>query len=157
MRHHGDFHLGQILIVKDDVFIIDFEGEPQRTLAERRRKAPAARDVAGFIRSLDYAATAALNRFLEIRREDPARLVRALDAWRAQSTEAFLASMRDTDRATPGCGRIRLRHAERLLRFFLLEKAVYEIALRARQPARLGARAAGGVVAHLVPRGRRCA
>ena len=47
IRHHGDFHLGQMLIVKEDIFIIDFEGEPRRTLAERRMKAPAARDVAG--------------------------------------------------------------------------------------------------------------
>ena len=62
IRHHGDFHLGQMLIVKDDVFIIDFEGEPRRSLADRRRKAPAARDVAGLIRSIDYSATAALER-----------------------------------------------------------------------------------------------
>ena len=50
---------GRLLIVKDDIFIIDFEGEPRRTIAERRRKAPAARDVAGLIRSIDYSATAA--------------------------------------------------------------------------------------------------
>jgi maltose alpha-D-glucosyltransferase/alpha-amylase len=50
IRLHGDFHLGQMLIVKDDIFIIDFEGEPRRSLAERRRKAPAARDVAGLVR-----------------------------------------------------------------------------------------------------------
>ena len=66
IRHHGDFHLGQMLIVKDDVFIIDFEGEPRRSLDERRRKAPAARDVAGLIRSIDYSATAALDRALKI-------------------------------------------------------------------------------------------
>ena len=66
IRHHGDFHLGQMLIVKDDIFIIDFEGEPRRTLAERRRKAPAARDVAGLIRSIDYSATAALERALKV-------------------------------------------------------------------------------------------
>ena len=40
IRHHGDFHLGQMLIVKDDVFIIDFEGEPRRSIEDRRRKAP---------------------------------------------------------------------------------------------------------------------
>ena len=62
IRHHGDFHLGQMLIVKDDIFIIDFEGEPRRPHHERRRKAPAARDVAGLIRSIDYSATAALER-----------------------------------------------------------------------------------------------
>ena len=66
IRHHGDFHLGQMLIVKDDIFIIDFEGEPRRTIAERRRKAPAARDVAGLIRSIDYSVTAALDRALKI-------------------------------------------------------------------------------------------
>ncbi len=48
VRHHGDFHLGQMLIVKDDVCIIDFEGEPRRGLAERRLRAPAARDVKAF-------------------------------------------------------------------------------------------------------------
>ena len=66
IRHHGDFHLGQMLIVKDDIFIIDFEGEPRRTIAERRRKAPAARDVAGLVRSIDYSATAALVRALQV-------------------------------------------------------------------------------------------
>jgi len=65
IRHHGDFHLGQMLIVKDDISIIDFEGEPRRSLEDRRRKAPAARDVAGLIRSIDYSATAALERALK--------------------------------------------------------------------------------------------
>src|SRR4029077_4962386 len=60
VRHHGDFHLGQVLIAKDDAFILDFEGEPGRSLAERRLKAPAARDVAGLLRSIDYSTTAAL-------------------------------------------------------------------------------------------------
>ena len=55
-----------MLIVKDDIFIIDFEGEPRRRIAERRRKAPAARDVAGLIRSIDYSATAALERALKV-------------------------------------------------------------------------------------------
>src|SRR5258708_12251276 len=65
IRHHGDFHLGQMLIVKDDISIIDFEGEPRRSIEDRRRKAPAARDVAGLIRSIDYSATAALERSLK--------------------------------------------------------------------------------------------
>ena len=65
VRHHGDFHLGQVLMVKDDAFVLDFEGEPGRSLKERRGKAPAARDVAGLIRSIDYSTTAALERALE--------------------------------------------------------------------------------------------
>ncbi len=64
IRHHGDFRLGQTLIVKDDIFIIDFDGHPRLPLAEKRRKAPAARDVAGLILSIELAAAAAFNRAL---------------------------------------------------------------------------------------------
>src|SRR5207244_10546995 len=91
IRHHGDFHLGQMLIVKDDIFIIDFEGEPRRTVAERRRKAPAARDVAGLIRSIDYSVTAALERALKVWPDEHGKLARALAHWRDGSAEAFLA------------------------------------------------------------------
>jgi len=126
IRHHGDLHLGQILVVKDDAYIIDFEGEPGRSNAERRRKGPAARDVASFIRSLDYAATTALERMVKAPKEETIRLTRALDEWRVQSTDAFLASIRET------VGHTRLwppqpELADRLLRFFIIEKAVYEI------------------------------
>src|SRR5262249_15957746 len=74
IRYHGDFHLGQMLIVKDDVSIIDFEGEPRRSLEDRRRKAPAARDVAGLIRSIDYSATAALQRALKAAPDEHGKL-----------------------------------------------------------------------------------
>jgi maltose alpha-D-glucosyltransferase / alpha-amylase len=126
IRHHGDFHLGQMLIVKDDVFIIDFEGEPRRSLEERRRKAPAARDVAGLIRSIDYSATAALERALKSAPDEQGRIARALDGWREHSVTAFLAAYRQTlgdARLWPGS----LADADRLLDFFLLEKAFYEI------------------------------
>jgi maltose alpha-D-glucosyltransferase/alpha-amylase len=125
IRHHGDFHLGQMLIVKDDVFIIDFEGEPRRSLEERRRKAPAARDVAGLIRSVDYSATAALERALQAGPDEHGKIAAALEDWRAHAVAAFLSAYRErlagrlwpADRAT----------ADRLLDFFLLEKAFYEI------------------------------
>ena len=77
IRHHGDFHLGQILIAKDDAYILDFEGEPRQSLEQRRSKAPPARDVAGFFRSLDYAASAAIERAPNISRE--AKLVKLAD------------------------------------------------------------------------------
>jgi maltose alpha-D-glucosyltransferase/alpha-amylase len=126
IRHHGDFHLGQMLVSKDDVLIIDFEGEPQRSVEERRRKAPAARDVAGLIRSIDYSATAAIDRIGHVAPEELARLAPALENWRDSATEAFLKSYRETvadHRLLPQ----EADHADRLIRFFLLEKALYEI------------------------------
>ena len=126
IRLHGDFHLGQMLIVKDDIFIIDFEGEPRRPLAERRRKAPAARDVAGLVRSIDYSATAALERALKVAPDETGKLAAALDAWRDRATEAFLGAYRETmtdARLWPANSGT----AEAMLNFFLLEKAFYEI------------------------------
>jgi maltose alpha-D-glucosyltransferase/alpha-amylase len=126
IRHHGDFHLGQMLIVKDDIFIIDFEGEPRRPQAERRRKAPAARDVAGLIRSIDYSATAALERALKVAPDENGRLGAALAEWRERAVAAFIGAYREVmnDRrlwpADPHA-------AEQMLNFFLLEKAFYEI------------------------------
>jgi maltose alpha-D-glucosyltransferase/alpha-amylase len=126
IRHHGDFHLGQILIVRDDIFIIDFEGEPRRPIEERRRKAPAARDAAGLIRSIDYSVTAALDRALMIAPDEHGKLAAALADWRDRSTDAFLAGYREAmtnHRLWPSDPHA----ASDLLNFFLLEKAFYEI------------------------------
>jgi maltose alpha-D-glucosyltransferase / alpha-amylase len=126
IRHHGDFHLGQMLIVKDDVVIIDFEGEPRRSIEERRRKAPAARDVAGLIRSIDYSAIAALERALKSAPDEHGKIARALDGWRETSVSSFLSAYRQSlndARLWPQS----LQSADRLLDFFLLEKAFYEI------------------------------
>jgi maltose alpha-D-glucosyltransferase/alpha-amylase len=126
VRHHGDFHLGQMLIVKDDIFIIDFEGEPRRTIAERRRKAPAARDVAGLVRSIDYSVTAALDRALKVAPDEQGRLSLALADWRDRATAAFLTAYRETLAHQP-LWPADPQAAERMLNFFLLEKAFYEI------------------------------
>ena len=126
IRHHGDLHLGQMLIVKDDILIIDFEGEPQRSLEERRRKRAAARDVAGVIRSIDYAATAAFARATLLGGDGQEKVIRALNTWRGRATGAFLLGYREamTDgRLWPAEPEL----AEQLLDFFLLEKAFYEI------------------------------
>ena len=126
IRHHGDLHLGQILIVKDDAFIIDFEGEPAADPADRRRLAPAARDIAGLIRSFDYAAESAVGRVVSTSPEDRWRLTQALDGWQRQAVGALTSAVREV------CGEGRLwpadaTLAERLTRFFIVDKAVYEI------------------------------
>lgn len=125
IRHHG-FHLGQMLIVKDDVSLMDSEGEPRRSIADRRRKAPAARDVAGLIRSVDYSATAALERALKSAPDEHGKIARALEGWRKHSVAAFLSAYRPSlsdTRLWPQS----LQDADLLLDFFLLEKAFYEI------------------------------
>jgi maltose alpha-D-glucosyltransferase/alpha-amylase len=126
IRHHGDFHLGQMLIVRDDVFIIDFEGEPRRSIEERRRKAPAARDVAGLIRSIDYSVTAALDRARKSAHDEQGKIARALDGWRDFSVAAFLTVYR-LSLIAPGLWPQSSADADRLLDFFLLEKVLYEI------------------------------
>ena len=126
IRHHGDFHLGQMLIVKDDIFIIDFEGEPRRSIEDRRRKAPAARDVAGLIRSIDYSATAALERAEKIAPDENGKLATALTSWRDRAIDAFVEAYREamTDkRLWPADAKA----ADDMLKFFLIEKAFYEI------------------------------
>jgi maltose alpha-D-glucosyltransferase/alpha-amylase len=126
IRHHGDFNLGRILIVKDDIFIIGFGGDPRQPLAERRRKAPAARDVAGLIRSIDYSAAAAMERALKVAPDEHGKLAAVLREWRDRSAAAFLAAYRAimTNRrlwpADPWT-------AGQALNFFLLEKVFCEI------------------------------
>jgi maltose alpha-D-glucosyltransferase/alpha-amylase len=126
IRHHGDFHLGQILIAKDDAYILDFEGEPRRSLDERRRKAAPARDVAGFIRSIDYATSSAIDRAPNLNAEERATLAQRIRAWGDRLTTAYWESYREA------LGDARLWPADegqtrQLLDLFLLEKALYEI------------------------------
>jgi maltose alpha-D-glucosyltransferase/alpha-amylase len=121
-RIHGDYHLGQVLIVQDDVFIVDFEGEPARPLAERREKSSPLRDVAGMLRSLDYAAWAALERFASRTGEIPERIAAAAATWRRRAShdflEAYHAAMPELKAPDSAPG---------LLDLFLLQKVFYEI------------------------------
>ena len=126
IRHHGDFHLGQVLIAKDDAYILDFEGEPRRSLDERRAKAPAARDVAGFIRSIDYAAAAAVDREPDLKPEERATVEKRLRAWAERLSAAYWESYRESLGDSPLWPADRAQ-TKALLDLFLLEKALYEI------------------------------
>src|SRR5262249_42555729 len=82
IRCHGDYHLGQVLRAGEDFITLDFEGEPARTVEERRGKQSPLKDVAGMLRSFDYAAHAGLFAVARDRPDDSARLEPWADLWR---------------------------------------------------------------------------
>jgi maltose alpha-D-glucosyltransferase/alpha-amylase len=101
-RYHGDFHLGQVLVAENDVILIDFEGEPARPMVERRAKHSPLRDVAGMLRSFDYAAHIALGRVCADRPEDRPRLEPEAREWERRTSEVFLARYREAVTGSPG-------------------------------------------------------
>jgi maltose alpha-D-glucosyltransferase/alpha-amylase len=125
-RHHGDYHLGQVLVVGNDFQIIDFEGEPARPLAERRRKHSPLRDVAGMLRSFNYAARSALLTLGTERAEPLETLEPWIQRWEERTREAFLAGYAEGARGTPSYPENE-EHARALIDLFTLEKALYEI------------------------------
>ncbi|HEY1933717.1 MAG TPA: maltose alpha-D-glucosyltransferase [Acetobacteraceae bacterium] len=121
-RIHGDLHLGQVLVANGDVYIIDFEGEPAKPLEQRRAKNSAARDVAGMIRSFDYAAAVVDRKSRESHAHLPEpRRAAFLESFVARATESFLAGYREAAGPVD----------QALLDLFLLEKAAYEIVYEA--------------------------
>jgi len=125
-RYHGDFHLGQVIVVQNDFFIIDFEGEPARPLASRRRKSSPLRDVAGMIRSFDYATVAAVRHLAEARPAAEPRMTQLAEAWRQRAVDGFRAAYRKTMRGCPAYP-VSKKQARLMTAFFILEKAVYEV------------------------------
>jgi maltose alpha-D-glucosyltransferase/alpha-amylase len=129
-RIHGDYHLGQVLLAKDDWLIVDFEGEPERPLEQRRGKYSPLRDVAGMLRSFNYAAAAARMRLPPALATAPDAVVAFAKQWCTAATSAFLDAYRENiagvesypaDPAT----------ARHWLDLFTLEKACYEIVYEA--------------------------
>ena len=119
-RIHGDYHLGQAIRTQAGWVLLDFEGEPAVPLAERRARAPALRDVAGMLRSLDYAA-----RFQLVGQEEPGQIAGAARDWARRNQAAFCAGYARAGGADPG------KHGI-LVRALTLDKAVYEVMYEAR-------------------------
>jgi maltose alpha-D-glucosyltransferase/alpha-amylase len=125
IRYHGDYHLGQVLLRRNDFVIVDFEGEPQRPLAERRVKGSPLKDVAGMLRSFQYAAQTALQRCEIQSAEDCGRWAPLLQRWEAETRGVFLSVYDPLARA---CGLYRsLEEVRPLLELFEVEKALYEV------------------------------
>jgi maltose alpha-D-glucosyltransferase/alpha-amylase len=131
IRYHGDFHLGQVLYTGKDFAIIDFEGEPGRSLADRRAKRSPLRDVAGMLRSFDYATHAGLRDQVDrglVERDSDAyqELVRWSRIWCSWAAATYLGSYLEAASAfhflPDGEDELRM-----LLELFAIEKALYEV------------------------------
>jgi maltose alpha-D-glucosyltransferase / alpha-amylase len=126
IRCHGDYHLGQLLWYEHNFVIIDYEGEPMRPLAERRRKQSPLKDVAGMLRSLSYAAYAALFAFTRTRPEDMGRLEPWAAFWQHWISVRFVQSYLTTAAGASFVPSER-RDLVTLLEAFTLDKALYEL------------------------------
>ncbi|HZY37480.1 MAG TPA: putative maltokinase [Mucilaginibacter sp.] len=126
IRIHGDYHLGQVLFTGSDYLIIDFEGEPESSIADRKIKHSPLKDVAGMIRSFHYAVCAKLYFSSETKGIDPLRLQKAADRWYKLITDAYVESYLQTmgDIKHIFGGRTEMNF---ILQLHLLEKSVYEL------------------------------
>jgi len=126
IRIHGDYHLGQVLHTGKDFVIIDFEGEPQRPLSQRRLKRLALRDVAGMVRSYHYATLMAFHQVIEAGLDDEAYLDEWAHTMHRWLSSSFLEGYREiadgTSVVPPDPDRFRL-----VLDALLVEKAAYEL------------------------------
>ena len=119
-RVHGDYHLGQVMRTDTGWILLDFEGEPATPLAQRRARSSPLRDVAGMLRSFDYAA-----RFQLLTNPDAERLHGAAREWSRRNSSAFCAGYAEAGGLDPLANDV-------LLRALTLDKAVYEVMYEAR-------------------------
>ncbi|MFV3339960.1 maltose alpha-D-glucosyltransferase [Pseudomonas sp. NY15349] len=132
MRVHGDLHLGQVLVVQGDAYLIDFEGEPARPLQERRAKHSPYKDVSGVLRSFDYAAAMILRNASAVDLSGPARQARQRVArqYLHQSRHAFVEAYGLATAAMPHAWQ-QAEGERAALELFCVEKAAYEITYEA--------------------------
>ncbi|WP_433970676.1 maltose alpha-D-glucosyltransferase [Tunturiibacter lichenicola] len=127
IRIHGDYHLGQVLRSHGDYVILDFEGEPARSLAARRAKQSPLKDVAGMLRSFSYAAYAAHNAFAQRRPDDAKNLEPWASLWQNAVSTEFLRTYQHTVHVANPDLIPRAAQAQLLLNAYLLEKSLYEL------------------------------
>ncbi|HEF4760005.1 TPA: maltose alpha-D-glucosyltransferase [Pseudomonas putida] len=131
IRVHGDLHLGQVLVIKGDAYLIDFEGEPARPLHERRGKHSPYKDVSGVLRSFDYAAAMAINvHNVDNTEAAQAARQRVADRYLSEAKHAFVVAYRQSA-ATLGHAWQDPEGEDAALALFGLEKAAYEVAYEA--------------------------
>jgi maltose alpha-D-glucosyltransferase/alpha-amylase len=123
---HGDYHLGQVLWAEGDFYILDFEGEPARAIAQRRQKQSPLKDVAGMLRSFSYAAYAGLFAHVSTRSATIAEMEPWARIWQTSAGAAFLKGYFGT---VDGALFIPTEPSQRdlLLQLFMLDKALYEL------------------------------
>jgi maltose alpha-D-glucosyltransferase/alpha-amylase len=138
-RVHGDFHLGQVLVATGDAYIIDFEGEPATSIVERRAKASPLRDVAGLLRSIDYAAATLTDRKGAVAAPvDETARGKLIVQFRRRASAAFVRGYWETSCLKNDAA------SRALLDLFLIEKAAYEVAYEAaNRPTWIGVPLAG--------------
>lgn len=125
-RFHGDLHLGQILLAGNDFVITDFEGEPARSYEERRAKHSPLKDVAGMLRSFNYAGFGALQHAAEGRPNEFDALLPAVSEWEKLAADTFLRAYLATAAHISSIPKDE-RDFRALLDLFLIEKALYEV------------------------------
>jgi maltose alpha-D-glucosyltransferase/alpha-amylase len=125
-RCHGDLHLGQVLVVENDVVVIDFEGEPARPLDERRAKQCPLVDVAAMVRSFHYAAANALELMSRDQPAEQGRLAEPIARWSLEMTQRFLTAYEKAAAGSPSFPKSP-QQARDLIQLFTLQKALYEI------------------------------
>ncbi|MBD3219752.1 maltose alpha-D-glucosyltransferase [bacterium] len=126
IRIHGDYHLGQVLATDAGWLLIDFEGEPLRSLAERRERQSPLKDVAGMLRSFDYAAQTVRRALTDLTPERGDRIAAWSIAWTRWCSSAFLGGYLETMGDRPPLPASDESRAT-LLESFVLDKAFYEL------------------------------